>query len=144
MSAAIHPGASAIVIALDDVAIIRRVFAAFARRDLPAMQELLDADVQFMAPTAELARGGEPYRGLHGMEEYFADVERIWDELILTPDTFRQVGDVVLVTGRVWGRGGGQVVDSSAGWHWRVRDGKIVYVRAFRSAPQAERALEEE
>ncbi len=49
----------------------------------------------------------------------------------------------MLVTGRVWGRGGGQVVDSSAGWHWRVREGKVVDARAFRSAPQAERALEE-
>ncbi|HYI35513.1 MAG TPA: nuclear transport factor 2 family protein [Thermoleophilaceae bacterium] len=121
--------------------IIRKAFAAFARRDLPAMQELLDPDVQFMAPTAELAHGGEPYRGLAGMQEYFADVERVWDELRLTPESFRQEGDVVLVTGRVWGLGGGQVVDSSAGWHWRVRAGRVVYVRAFRSAPQAERAL---
>ena len=130
--------------ALDDVAIIRRVFAAFARRDLAAMQDLMDPDVQFMAPTAEMAHGGEPYRGSEGMEQYFADVDEVWDELRLTPESFRQVGDVVLVRGRVWGRGGGQVVDSSAGWHWRVRDGKVIYVRAFRSAPQAERALEEE
>lgn len=128
---------------LDSVAIIRKVFAAFARRDVAAVQELLDPEVQFMAPTAELAHGGEPYRGLAGLQEYFADVERVWDELHLTPDTFRQAGDVVLVTGRVWGRGGGQIVDSSAGWHWRVRDGRVIYVRAFRSGPQAERALEE-
>ena len=121
---------------------IRRVFDAFARRDLAAIQDLLDPEVEFIAPTAELTRGGEPYRGVEGMKEYFADVERVWDELRLDPDRFRQVGDVVLVTGRVWGRGGGRVVDSSAGWHWRLREGKVVYLRAFGSEGEARRALE--
>jgi ketosteroid isomerase-like protein len=125
------------------VRIIRRVFAAFARRDLAGMQELLDPDILFMAPTAEMAHGGEPYRGLAGLEEYFADVDRVWDELHLTPDSFREVGDVVLVTGRVWGRGGGQIVDSTAGWHWRVRNGLVVYLRAFRSDTAAIQALDE-
>lgn len=134
--------ASAIVAPLDDLAIIRKVFAAFALRDLETVRELLDPDVEFMAPTAEMAHGGEPYRGVAGMEEYFADVDRVWDELRLRPDDYEQVGDTVLVTGRVWGRGGGQIVDSSAGWHWRVRDGSVVYIRAFRSAREAEDALE--
>ena len=108
------------------------------------MRELLDPNFEFMAPTAEMAHGGEPYRGVAGMGEYFADVERVWDELRLRPDDYNQVGDTVLVTGRVWGRGGGQIVDSSAGWHWRVRDGRVVYIRAFRSAREAEQALEEQ
>ena len=136
--------ASAIVAPLDDLAIIRRVFAAFALRDLEAVQELLDPDVAFMAPTAEMAHGGEPYRGVAGMEEYFADVERVWDELRLRPDDYEQVGDTVLVTGRVWGLGGGQVVDTDAGWHWRLHDGRVIYVRAFRSAGLARKALEDE
>lgn len=126
---------------LDDLAVIRRVFSAFARRDLERVRELLDPEVEFMAPTAEMAHGGEPYRGVEGVYEYFADVERVWDELRVRPDEFRQVGDTVLVTGRVWGRTGGQITDSSAGWHWRLREGKVVYIRAFRSAEQAVREL---
>lgn len=117
------------------------MFAAFARRDLTKFEALLDPDVEFMAPTAEIAHEGEPYRGAAGIAEYFADVEKVWDELRLRPDDYRQVGDTILVTGRVWGRSGGQITDSSAGWHWRVKEGKVVYIRAFRSAAEARQAL---
>ncbi len=126
---------------MDDLAIIRKVFAAFARRDLASVQDLLDPDVEFMVPTAEMAHEGDPYLGLEGMEQYFADVDRVWQELRLRPDRYRQKGDTVLVTGRVWGLSDGQITDTSAGWHWRVRDERVVYVRAFRSAAQAEREL---
>ena len=41
---------------------------------------------------------------------------------------------MVLVTGRVWARGGGRVVDSSTGWLFKVRDGRIARARVFESA----------
>jgi len=44
---------------------------------------------------------------------------------------------VILVTGRVWARGGGRVVDSSTGWLFEVRDGRIVRARVFESAAEA-------
>ena len=73
------------------------------------------------------------------MELYFADVDEIWDEISLTPVDFEEVGDVILVTGRVWARGSGRVVDSSTGWLFKVRDGRIVWARVFESATEARR-----
>ena len=74
------------------------------------------------------------------MREYFADVEKVWDELVLTPAVFDDRGSETLVTGRVWARGEGRIVDSSAGWIWRLREGRVVYVRVYPSAAQAEEA----
>lgn len=123
---------------LDSVAIIREVFAAFARRDLEGVLEHLHPDVEFHAPTADIARGGEPYRGLEGLREYFGDVERLWEELRLSPVSFEEIDGGVLVTGRVWARGSGRVIDSPAGWIWRLDGGRVRYLRAFTSIREAE------
>lgn len=123
---------------LDSVAIIREVFAAFARRDLEGVLEHLHPDVEFHAPTADIAHGGEPYRGLEGLREYFADVERLWEELRLSPASFEDIDGGVLVIGRVWARGSGRVIDSPAGWIWRLEGDRVRYLHAFASAREAE------
>jgi ketosteroid isomerase-like protein len=116
------------------------VYDAFARRDVDALVELVDPDIEFHAVTADLAHDGQPYRGVEGMRQYFADVARLWDELVLDPVEFRDRGEVFLVTGRVWAHGSGRVIDSSAGWIWRLRDGRVTYIRVFASAAEAEDA----
>lgn len=120
-----------------DIEVLRRAYAAFARRDLDRMLELLDPELEFHAVTAEETGRSEPYRGLEGMRRYFADEAAAWDELRLLPYEFEPRGDWVVATGRVYARRGGQVIDSSAGWHWRLRDGRILYGRAFRSSEEA-------
>ena len=120
-----------------DIDIVRAVFDAFASRDLDRVAELISEDMEFHAVTAEVAGREGPYRGHAGMELYFADVDQIWDEINLTPLDFEQVGDVILVTGRVWARGSGRVIDSSTGWLFRVRDGRMVWARVFESATEA-------
>jgi ketosteroid isomerase-like protein len=120
-----------------DMDIVRAVFDAFAQRDIARVEQVISEDMEFHAVTAEVAGRDGPYRGHAGMELYFADVDEIWDEINLTPIDFEQVGDVVLVTGRVWARGGGRVVDSSTGWLFEVRDGRIARARVFESAAEA-------
>lgn len=121
---------------------IRTVFAAFARRDLDSLLDVLDPEMQFHAVTADLTRSGRPYVGLEGMREYFDDVDRVWEELVLHPSVFEQRGEEILVTGRVWARGEGRVVDSSAGWIFRLgEDGKVVYGHVYASATEAEEAV---
>ncbi len=106
------------------------------------MLDLLDPGMEFHAVTGDLTRGGEPYRGREGMSQYFADIGRVWEELVLHPSEFTAVGEEILVTGRVWARGSGRVVDSSAGWVWRLSDdGKVVYGHVYASAAEAERAV---
>jgi ketosteroid isomerase-like protein len=127
-------------VAHTDVMVVKAVFAAFAERDVERVLDLIDPEVVFTAMTNDFAGRTEPYRGHEGIREYFRDVSRVWDDLRLTPRDYREVGDVVLVTGRVSARSASRIVDGSTGWIWRVRDGRVVYGRVYPSAAEAERA----
>ena len=124
-----------------DIDVVKEVFAAFAARDPERVMAVLDPDVVFIAVTGGILGRTEPYRGHEGMREYFRDVERVWDELILSPGEFEEVGDAILVTGRVSARSPARTVSGSTGWVWRVRDGLVVYVRVYASAAEAAAAV---
>jgi ketosteroid isomerase-like protein len=127
-------------VATSNVDIVRQAFAAFERREPELILAVCSKDCLFEPVTAQIAAAGEPYRGHAGMRRYMEDVARIWQELRPVPDTFHELdGGVVVVTGRVYAWGAGRVVDSPAGWLWRVEDGLIVYGRVF---PTATAALE--
>jgi ketosteroid isomerase-like protein len=128
-------------VAGDDVAVVKAVFAAFAERDFERVLDLVDPEFEFTTVTSDYAGRIEPYRGHEGMREYFRDVALVWDDLRLTPREFREVGDSILVTGRVNARSPARIVDGSTGWVWRVRNGRVVYGRVYASAGDAERAV---
>jgi uncharacterized protein len=124
-----------------DIDVVKEVFAAFAARDAERVVAALDPDVVFIAVTGGILGRTEPYRGHEGLREYFRDVERVWDELILSPREFEEVGDAILVTGRVSARSPARTISGSTGWVWRVRDGLVVYVRVYASAAEAAAAV---
>lgn len=121
-----------------NVKIVQQVFQAFERRDAAALLALCGRDVVFEPQTAQIAAAGQPYRGHAGMRRYLEDVAAIWQELRLTPDAFYEGDDgVVVATGRVYAWGAGRVIDSPAGWLWRVQDEQLVYGRVFQTAAAA-------
>ncbi len=113
--------------------IVRQVFDAFSRRDVPALVALCAPDVVFVPPTGRLAGREEPYRGHDGLRAYLEDVGRVWEELRSEPEVSIEVGDRVVCAGRVYAWGVGRVIDAPAGWVWRVRDGLLVEGRVFES-----------
>ena len=125
-----------------DIEVVKATFAAFAARDLDAVLALAAPDIEFSAVTGEHAGRTDPYRGHDGLRQYFRDVASVWEELRLTPREFRAHGDLVLVTGKVAARSRSRTVSGSTGWIWRVRDGKVTYVRVYASAADAVAALE--
>jgi ketosteroid isomerase-like protein len=124
-----------------DIEVVQEVYAAFAARDVERVKAVLDPDVVFIAVTGGILGRTEPYRGHEGMREYFRDVARVWDELVLSPREFEQVGDQILVTGRVSARSPSRMISGSTGWVWRVRNGLVVYVRVYASAAEAVAAV---
>jgi ketosteroid isomerase-like protein len=129
------------LVAGEDVQVVKAVFAAFAERDVERVLELMHPEVEFTTVTSDYAGRTEPYRGHEGIRQYFRDVALVWDDLRLTPREFREVGDCILVTGRVSARSMARIVDGSTGWVWRVRDGRVVYGRVYASAGDAEQAV---
>jgi ketosteroid isomerase-like protein len=111
--------------------IVRAVFDAFSRRDLPALLALSDPEIVFIPPTGRLAGRDEPYRGHEGLRTYMADVARVWQDLRSEPDEYVELDDTVVCTGRVYAWGVGRVIDAPAGWVWRVRDGLVVEGRVY-------------
>lgn len=121
-----------------NVEIVQQVFVAFERRDVAACLTLCSRDIVFEPQTAQIAAAGQPYRGHAGMRRYLEDVASIWQELRPTPEAFFEGdGGVVVATGRVYAWGAGRVIDSPAGWLWRVQDGLLVYGRIFQTAAGA-------
>jgi ketosteroid isomerase-like protein len=125
-------------VAGSNVEIVQQAFAAFEHRDPELMVAITRPDIVFEPVTAQIAAGGQPYRGHEGMRRYLEDVARTWQELRPAPDTFyEREGGIVVATGRVYAWGAGRVIDAPAGWLWRVQDGKIAYGRVFDTAAGA-------
>jgi ketosteroid isomerase-like protein len=122
-----------------NVLLVRRLYETFEVRDLDAMAALITEDMEFFPQvTAQLINRTEPYRGHDGLRRYFEDAERVWKKLEIIPHEFRDLGDEVLVFGRVYARGeGGYISDSPAAWLWRIRGDLISWGRVFTSRAEA-------
>jgi ketosteroid isomerase-like protein len=114
-----------------EVATVRAIYDAFARRDIEAMiQHVADDCLLDLPGTAELAGRTEPYRGPDGVRDYFADAGRVWAELTLYADDIRAAADGVVVFGHVEGLADGELVRRRVVWVWQLRQGKAVTVTA--------------
>jgi ketosteroid isomerase-like protein len=111
-----------------NVALVQRVLGAFDRRDLSALIELTDPEVELFAPTAALANEGRCYRGHDGIARYLLDVERLWLRLEIHPEKFREVGNHVVTVGRVRAEArDGMKVDAPVAWVWQARGSRLVW-----------------
>jgi ketosteroid isomerase-like protein len=125
-----------------NIQLIQALFDAFTARDVEKVLSLVSQDLEFLPPvTAARVERSEPYRGHEGMRTYFADAARVWRELEVIAHEFRDLGDRVLVFGRVYARGeGGYISDSPAQWLWRIEDGRIAWGRVFTNRAEAVQA----
>ena len=114
----------------DEIAVVRAIYEAFARRDVEEALRHIDETIEFVpAGTLGLTGRAEPYRGHDGVREYFADAATVWDELTLHAEDFRVVAGGVVVFGRVEGTRREGPYRAAAVWIWQVRDGKAVSMR---------------
>jgi ketosteroid isomerase-like protein len=114
----------------DEAGVVRAFYDAFARRDIEAALLVTSPDCELdFAGTARLAGRSEPYRGHAGLRDYFADVERVWQDLVLHAEDFRIIPGSVIVIGHITGRREGLDVRRSSVWTWRVRAGRATSVK---------------
>src|ERR1700731_44707 len=105
----------------ENVEIVRRAIDAFSSGDADAFAALTTPDLEWK--TGLGAVEGEIFRGREGVETYFGRLGGAWAEFRFLPDEFRDLGDVVLVLGRLEGRGRGAGVPvvSPVGAVWNCR-----------------------
>ncbi len=125
----------------ENVEIVKRAIDAFSRGDAEAFADLTTSDLEWTTGLGAIE--GEIFRGREGVETYFGRLGTAWDEFRLLPDEFRDLGDVVLVLGRLEGRGrgGGVPIDSTVGAVWELRGGEIWRLRAYLDRAKALEAV---
>ena len=118
---------------MDNVALVKRSYVAFARDDL-------DAVLADMHPEIEWHQAqGLPHGGLyHGVDEVrrniFQPLEaEWWSEFTADPDEFLDAGDQVVVLGRYRGtaQGSGKALDVPFVHVWTLREARATRFRQF-------------
>lgn len=119
-----------------------RLFEAFSRRDLDTTLTLVHPEIVFQPITAEVTRGGEPYRGYDGIRRYLQDVEAHWDELTVHPAQIRAAGRAVVVLGLVSGSGpAGSFENAPTTWVVKFEDDLVVHAQIFSDSRNVIEAL---
>jgi ketosteroid isomerase-like protein len=122
----------------EGAALVARLFDAFNARDAGAITALCAEGMELVAVTGEEAGRSEPYRGREGLNQYLDDVERVWEELRVTPSAIEREGERLLVIGRVYLRSRALGIrDMPAGWIWELRDGRFVRGEVFADPGEA-------
>jgi ketosteroid isomerase-like protein len=121
----------------EDVEVVSRALAAFSAKDADAFAELTTRDLEWR--TGLGAVEGEIFHGHEGVHTYFERLRSAWEEFRFLADEFHDLGGVVLVLGRLEGRGrgGGVPITSPVGAVWDLREGKVWRLRAYLDQAQA-------
>src|ERR1700733_10186900 len=119
----------------DDTAIVKQAFAAFAARDLGALETLSSVSLVVTNPPTGSALGQQVYEGRSALARYLSDIERVWDRLELRPETFHSPrrGEV-LVKGSAITQRDGASQQMPVAWSWRIINGEIASVRVLPTA----------
>ncbi|HEY1355089.1 MAG TPA: nuclear transport factor 2 family protein [Solirubrobacterales bacterium] len=120
--------------------LVERLYTAFNRRDAEDIVAVCDEAMEFFPyETAGQVGREAPYVGREGLREYLADAAQVWEELLVTPSQVDQIGDQLLVRGRVYVHSKELGIrDMPAAWIWSVRDGLFVRGEVFPNPSAAE------
>ncbi len=122
-----------------DRELVERLFEAFNRRDADELEAVCDEALDFF-PVGTAAAVGRtaPYIGPAGLHDYLADVDRAWEELLVTPTSIEQHNGSLLVRGRVYVRSRELGIrDVPMAWVWDVANRRFVRGEVFPDPDQA-------
>jgi ketosteroid isomerase-like protein len=118
----------------ENVEAFKRTVAAYNRRDIDAFLEEVDPDAEWHSLT-QVMFGGEHavYRGHQGIREGVQDIDEALAEMQVECAEIRDLGEAILVDGRVRGRGraSGAEIDSPIYWVVEFRGGRVTRMRDY-------------
>jgi ketosteroid isomerase-like protein len=125
-----------------NIGVVRRIAAAVGQRDTSVFLALTDPTVEWHTSLSVISKGGA-YHGHEGVRQYVRDLDQTFESFEVDLDGLVGVGDLILAVGRVHYRGkaSGVELEASVGWVFRFRDGRVLYLRAFRDPEQALAAI---
>jgi ketosteroid isomerase-like protein len=122
----------------ENVKLAHEVIDAIKGQDASRLVELTDPEVEWHSLVEGLS-GSAGYRGHDGVRRYIADIADALEFIYAEVDDAISVGELVLLVGHFHYRGKASGFDtkSPGGFLVRFRDGRVVYMRAFRDPEQA-------
>jgi ketosteroid isomerase-like protein len=118
----------------ENVEAFKRGLDALNRRDLKALLEVLDPEVE-LHPAEPALLGGEAtvYRGHEGAREEFRDVYEAFAELQIEISEIRDLDDRIVAIGRIRARGRGSGAETESPWAYLVqfKNGKAIRGRSY-------------
>jgi ketosteroid isomerase-like protein len=106
--------------------------------DTTAAAELFDPEVELHPPEGEV--GGSLQRGYQGIVQNWRDLLATFDEFLIDPLEFDEVGEQVVVLQRNIGRMRGMEVDERFSVLFTLRERRICRIQVFASADGAREA----
>lgn len=124
----------------ENIALLRRAVDAYNRRDIPALLEELDPEVQWHpALPGLLSKGVHSYRGHDGIIRMFRDFYEVLDEIHFEYWDVRDFGERVVAIGQLRTRGkvsGAETVAAYANLA-EVREGKGIRITGYLDPKEA-------
>ena len=116
--------------------VVRDLFEAFAARDVSRTTQLVDRGVM-IEPLSTPVERRTPYLGVNGLRRYLQDLDETWQEFEVTIGELRADGDHVVATGSIYARRDDLVADDPAGLVFKLREGRVVWAKVYRSPDEA-------
>jgi len=121
----------------ENVAIVRRAWEAFVRRDNDTALALYDPEIEIDLRDENV--GTRAYYGIEGVQRYFRDLMSAFGDMTSEVEEWIDAGDQVVAMVRSYGRGrrSGVPVDMLEAHVWTVREGKLRRLQTFATKAEA-------
>jgi ketosteroid isomerase-like protein len=116
--------------------VVLELFDAFEARDVERLIRLVDRGVM-IEPLSTPVEQRTPYLGVSGLRRYLADLGATWDEFKVAIDEVRAHGDHVAVLGSIHARRDNLIADDPAGFALKLRDERVLWLKAYRRPDEA-------
>ena len=120
---------------MDNVSLLKNLYAAFGRGDIPTVLETMSADIKwYQAESNPYMPSGEAWVGPDSiLNNLFMRLGAEWDGFTVHPRTFHGAGDSVIVEARYSGtyKATGKRMDAQVCHVWDVKDGKLTRFQQY-------------
>ena len=120
---------------MDNVSLLKNLYAAFGRGDIPSVLAALSADIEWhQAEGNPYMPSGEAWVGPDAvLKNLFTRLGTEWDDFAVHPGSFHGAGGSVIVEARYSGtyKSTGKSMDVQVCHVWDVKDGKVARFQQY-------------
>ncbi|MEK6302820.1 MAG: nuclear transport factor 2 family protein [Acidobacteriota bacterium] len=130
--------------AQDNVNIVRSMYDAFARGDVPSVLAVLDPQIEWLEAENFIYADRNPYIGPNAvLEGVFMRLATEWEGFSVSPQEILDAGETVVARGHYSGtyKKTGKQVRAQLAHFFTMRDGKVIKFQQYTDTAQFDRAV---